>query len=90
MTHNSLIDSKRTALKFVWTPANTTLNNNEPNKVSALLKEAAIQLCLVGFDCRNYETIDTLFIDEAVHLFNKYLIDHEKSITTLIKSDSGK
>ena len=88
VTHNSRRESGR-ALQFRWTPANQTLQEMQVDEVSQMLKEASIQLCLMDRDRLSFIPIENDLKDEAVRIFNRYLIDNEKSITTLIDRDSG-
>ena len=88
VTHNSLRE-ETPALHFTWTPGNQILDDMEVEDVSQMLKEASVQLCLMESECLYFRTIDQLFKDEAVRIFNRYLMDNEKSITTLIDRDSG-
>ncbi|KAJ6224425.1 hypothetical protein RDWZM_002970 [Blomia tropicalis] len=91
VTHNSLFDLETRsspALKFKWKPGDTKMDDLELSDVSQLLKEASIQLCFTGYECNYYRNVERLFLDEAVHIFNRYLINNEKSITTLITRDS--
>ncbi|KAI2809897.1 hypothetical protein BLOT_001050 [Blomia tropicalis] len=93
VTHNSLFDLETRsspALKFKWKPGDTKMDDLELSDVSQLLKEASIQLCFTGYECNYYRNVERLFLDEAVHIFNRYLINNEKSITTLITRDSVK
>lgn len=90
VTHNSLFeDVNRKALQFSWLPANDTLPDMKLDPVSQLLKEASIQLCVLVYKCNVFENLEADFANEAVRIFNRYLIDNEKSITTLIDRESG-
>lgn len=90
VTHNSL-NKDVNALKFSWEAPTEPNPDYEQEETSEFLRRNSIQLCFSGGDCVLWQT--TLrydFITEAVHIFNSYLIEHEKDITTLIGRDSSK
>lgn len=91
VTHNSLREhTNKSALIFRWAPANSTLEEVDTGEVSQFLADASIQVCVVSHQCDSFFTNDLNFLDEAVHEFNRYLMDNEKNVTTLITSDNGK
>jgi len=89
VTHNSFKDG--IALKFSWEPPNNITTELDDSKIPLRIKDSAIQICILGHSCQKMvNTFKKLFVDELVHIANKYLIDSDHDSSILVSSESGK
>ena len=94
VTHNSQkYSTGSTALRFSWSPENVSVKDMCEQDVSDQIKNAAIQVCVLGYQCNSFDNaMEERFKDELVHMANEFLFKKEPEkddVNQLISAKSG-
>lgn len=89
MTHNSLKKTE-TALRFSWSPPNTTVDDIDNTKVSDRIKNSALQICILDTSCQKMSNaFKEQLTEELVHIANDYLTNEYHDFSNLVSKRQG-